>query len=195
MKRFLLSAVTLFQLILIPAYADFQEGWDAYKVGDYATALKEWKPLADKGNALAQAGLGRLYKTGRGIAQDYKAAIKWYTLAAEQGNAWAQSSLAEMYNDGIGVTQDYDAAFKWYKLAAEQGEAWARGSLAAMYATGDGVIQDFIHAHMWMSISASNGRESAAPYIAKVETMMTGDQIVKAKKLARECVKKNYKDC
>jgi len=48
---------------------------------------------------------------------------------------------------------------------------------------------------MWMSISASNGLEDAALYIAKVATMMTSDQIVKAKELARECVAKNYKDC
>jgi hypothetical protein len=48
---------------------------------------------------------------------------------------------------------------------------------------------------MWMSISASNGRESAALYIARVETMMTDDQIVKTKELARECVAKSYIDC
>ena len=116
-------------------------------------------------------------------------------MAAEQNDVIAQYGLAVMYNEGIGVTQDYEAAFKWYKLAAEQGDAWAQGSLASMYATGDGVIQDFILAHMWMSISASNGREGAALYIAKVETKMTDDQIVKAKERARECAAKNYKDC
>ena len=26
--------------------ADLQKGWDAYKNKDYATALREWKPLA-----------------------------------------------------------------------------------------------------------------------------------------------------
>ena len=31
--------------------ADFQKGLDAYKKGDYATALREWKPLAKQGNA------------------------------------------------------------------------------------------------------------------------------------------------
>ena len=80
-------------------------------------------------------------------------------------------------------------------MAAEQGDALAQGSLAFMYASGDGVIQDFVLAHMWLSISESNGRESEELYIDKVETMMTGDQIVIAKKLARECVAKNYKDC
>jgi TPR repeat protein len=115
--------------------------------------------------------------------------------AAEQGNAVAQFNLGNRYLNGRGVTQDNKTAFKWYKLAAEQGDAWAQSILASMYAAGDGVIQDFILAHMWLSISASNGRESAALHLAKVETTMTGDQIVKAKELARECVTKNYKDC
>ena len=33
-----------------PALADFQKGLDAAESGDYATALKEWKPLAEQGN-------------------------------------------------------------------------------------------------------------------------------------------------
>jgi uncharacterized protein len=34
--------------------ADFQRGKDAYQRGDYATALREWTPLAEQGNAGAQ---------------------------------------------------------------------------------------------------------------------------------------------
>jgi uncharacterized protein len=38
--------------------ADFQEGYAAYKNGDYATALREWKPFAEQGYASAQNNLG-----------------------------------------------------------------------------------------------------------------------------------------
>ena len=31
------------------ASADFQKGLTAYKSGDFATALREWKPLAEQG--------------------------------------------------------------------------------------------------------------------------------------------------
>ena len=31
--------------------ADFQKGLDAYNAGDYATALREWTPLAKQGDA------------------------------------------------------------------------------------------------------------------------------------------------
>ena len=37
--------------------ADFEKGLDAYKNKDYATALREWKPLAEQGNARAQFNL------------------------------------------------------------------------------------------------------------------------------------------
>jgi len=41
--------------------ADYQKGWDTYVKEDYATALREWKPLAEQGNADAQFNLGVMY--------------------------------------------------------------------------------------------------------------------------------------
>jgi TPR repeat protein len=38
--------------------ADFQKGLTAYDSGDYATALREWTPLAEQGYADAQYNLG-----------------------------------------------------------------------------------------------------------------------------------------
>jgi uncharacterized protein len=40
------------------ARADFQDGMDAYDRGDYATAVQEWRPLAEQGVARAQNNLG-----------------------------------------------------------------------------------------------------------------------------------------
>ena len=41
--------------------ASFQNGFTAYKSGDYATAPREWKPLAEQGDTDAQGNLGELY--------------------------------------------------------------------------------------------------------------------------------------
>ncbi len=41
-----------------PVGAWLKEGFAAYHRGDYATALREWRPLAKQGNAKAQWGLG-----------------------------------------------------------------------------------------------------------------------------------------
>ena len=47
--------------------ADLQKGLDAAQKGDFATALKEWKPLAEQGNARAQNNLGLMYVKGQGV--------------------------------------------------------------------------------------------------------------------------------
>ena len=122
MKTLRSVAVLVLALALsAPVFAaDFQAGGAAYDHGDYATALKEWQPLAEQGKADAQLGLGAMYFYGRGAPQDYAEAVKWYRLAAEQGQADAQIALGFMYYFGHGVPQDYVQAHMWYSLAAER---------------------------------------------------------------------------
>ena len=107
------------------AQADFDDGVAAYNQGDYATAFKEFKPLAKQGGAAAQYNLGLLYDYGYGVPQDYVEAVKWYRKAAEQGNAEAQRGLGWLYLTGRGVPQDYLLAHMWLNLAAAQGVEFA----------------------------------------------------------------------
>jgi uncharacterized protein len=94
---------------------------DAYESGDYATALREWIPLAEQGNADAQHNLGWMYEEGLGVPQDHKTAVKWYTLAAEQGDARAQYDLGWRYGHGLGVPQDNVYAQMWWNISASNG--------------------------------------------------------------------------
>ncbi len=103
-----------------PAWAGWDEGVAAAKRGDYATALREWRPLAEQGNANAQFNLGLMYDNGQGVPQDYAKALQWWRKAAEQGNAKAQSKLGFMYRNGLGVPQDYVQAHMWYNLVASR---------------------------------------------------------------------------
>ncbi len=73
-----------------PAWAGFNEGVAAYKRGDYATALHEFRRLAEQGDAKAQFMLGTMYRKGLGVPQDHARAARWYRKAAEQGVAKAQ---------------------------------------------------------------------------------------------------------
>ena len=57
--------------------------------GDYATAFRLYRPLADQGNASAQDNLGLMYAKGEGVPQNNAEAVKWFRLAAVQGNASA----------------------------------------------------------------------------------------------------------
>ena len=93
---------------------------DAYDAGDYETALKEFRKLAEKGDAQAQFNLGVMYSIGKGVTQDCKEAVKWYRLAAEQGLRQAQEYLGVMYKNGLYVIQDDKEATKWFRLAAQQ---------------------------------------------------------------------------
>ena len=99
MRTLIIIPVLLFSLLLgVPSYsADFNKGLTAAQSGDFATALKEWKPLAEEGNAVAQNNLGLMYHNGWGVPQDYKEAVYWYRLAVEQGYAIAQYNLGLMY--------------------------------------------------------------------------------------------------
>ena len=174
-----------------PAWAGWDEGVVAYKRGDYATALREWRPLAEQGNAKAQNNLGLMYDTGLGVTQNYAEAVKWYSKAAEQGNAKAQNNLGLMYERGLGVTQDDAEAVKWYRKATEQGYAKAQNNLGLMYYNGEGVSQDYVQAHMWFDLAASRfppgeDRDLAVKNREIVAKRMTPAQISEAQKLARE---------
>jgi TPR repeat protein len=79
-----------------PAQADLATGLKAYAAGDYQTALDEFLPLAEQGDADAQFKLGVIYDSGKGVAQDAAEAVRWNRLAAEQGNSLGQANLGRM---------------------------------------------------------------------------------------------------
>ena len=98
MKILLTLTLSTLLIFSFPGWgADFDKGLAAAQSGDFETALREWTPLAEQGDANAQFGLGFMYDQGDGVPQDFKTALIWYTLAAEQGVAKAQFNLALMY--------------------------------------------------------------------------------------------------
>mgnify|MGYP006156604439 CR=1 FL=1 len=195
MKNLTIALALLMTLSLPVSAQDFQKGSAAYEDGDYATALKEWKPLAEAGDAAAQYNLALMYRNGKGVPQDYAEAIRWYRLAAEQGLAEAQTNLGIMYDNGEGVPQDYAEAVKWWRLAAEQGHAKAQTNLGYMYGKGQGVLQDNVMAHMWYNIGAANGSELGGTNRDSISKGMTQQAIEQAQQIARECMSSGYKKC
>src|ERR1700751_2850982 len=103
MNRFLKAAVALVPTVgfagLVVA-GPLEDGVDAAKSGDYATAMRLWRPLAERGEAKAQSLVGDAFALGQGVPQDYVAATKWYRMAAKQGDPGAQSALAFTYDVG-----------------------------------------------------------------------------------------------
>ena len=191
-----LAFSSLLAMILSGANAqDFDKGMAAIDVGDYQTALIEFLPLAERGNALAQLMVGRMYDDGNGVVHDDVEAVKWYRLAADQGVALAQFSIGMMYRNGNGVVQDYVEAVKWLRLSADQGEEWAQVNIGIMYSQGRGVIQNNVIAHMWYNIASANGQENSAELRDLIAAKMTQEAIEKAQTMAQECVSSGYKNC
>ena len=95
------------------------------------------------------------------------------------------------YNGG-----DYATALRNFRPLAERGDAGAQYYLALMYSLGKGVKEDRVYAHMWGSLAFSNGSGNNAKKLRDLDAeLMTPSQIEKAERLARECVRKKYKDC
>ena len=125
-NKIILAAFVLSASLAAPVAAgSFEEGRTAYNRGDYQTALRLWRLLADEGIATAQYNLGFMYAKGQGVDEDYAEAVKWFHEAADQGFATAQATLGLIYYEGQGVPQDYVQAHMWFNLAAGQGDEHA----------------------------------------------------------------------
>jgi uncharacterized protein len=166
------------------AAGPYEDGTAAAERGDYDTAVRLIRPLADQGDSSAQTFLGQLFRVV--IPPDNAAAASWYSKAAEHGDAFAQGQLGFLYANGLGVTQDHAAAASWYRKAANQGRANTQASLGLMYVFGLGVPQDYVTAHMWFDLAAARGNRDAVRDRDKIAAQMTPEQIAEAQKLARE---------
>ncbi len=163
MKQLLIFPVLILVLLVsIPASsADFRKGWVAYNRGDYTTAMSEWKPLAEQGNADAQHSVGLLYGKGRGVPENNKTAAKWHRLAAEQGLAKAQDRMGSLYFIGSGVPTNNKIAMKWHALAAKQGNANGQYNFGYFYTIGAVVPRDFKTAANLWTLAAEQGHANA----------------------------------
>jgi uncharacterized protein len=158
-----ITAVVLSLGLAAPSAAgSFEDGLVAYKRGDFATAIRLWRSLADQGNAVAQSRLGFMYQVGQGVPQDDAAAASWYQKAADQGNASGQVHLGLFYDEGRGGLQKDDReATRLYKLAADQGNAQAQNNLGLFYDEGRGGLhKDDREATRLYKLAADQGNAS-----------------------------------
>ena len=167
--------------------ARFRIGWEAFKRGDFATAMSKWRPLAEKGFTTVQHLMGVAHAE---CGNDVKAA-EWFRRAAEQGHPSAQNELGGMYEEGRGgLPRSDEMAVKWYRKAASQGLAEAQSNLGAMYAWGAGVAKDNVEAYAWLSIAAAQGDSHAAQAKGTVAQRMTDE----ARELAERRAEQYWKD-
>lgn len=163
------------------------DGFTANNWGDYATALRLWRPIAEQGDALAQNSLGFMYDKGRGVLQDYDQAVHWFRKAAEQGWSEAQYNIGYMYDNGYGVPQDCVQAHMWYNLAAARSAQGDILEMAIKNRTNRNPVRKF------MSYTLTDVRAAQENILKKaiknrdaIAAQMTPEQIAEAHRLARE---------
>lgn len=159
MRRVLLSLM----LLAFPhvAIAGVERGLAAYERGDYATAVREFRAEALKGQMDGQFNLALMLEQGLGLQKNDEDAVRWYRRAAQQGHFMAQVNLGRMYANGQGVERNDAEAARWFRRAANRGDREAQNNLAVMFESGRGVVQSDEEAARWYLRAAEQGNAAA----------------------------------
>ena len=191
LKRIALASALSMISLVAPSQAGLKEGIAALERGDFAAAIREFTPLAERNRAAAQFYLGVMYANGYGVPQDDAEAVKWYRLGARGDDPRAQYGLGVMFAEGKGgLKRDYARAVDWYHLAAAQGLARAMNDMAVMYEYGLGTPRDLGKAYAWYDLAAASfgpgpeGDRSVSNRQSIVQRL-TPQQLARAQDLAK----------
>jgi TPR repeat protein len=178
---YLLLIAVLSMFWTMPGIAGMPEAEAAYQRGDFNAAFNELKPLAEQGNAAAQALLGALYRDGKGVSQDYVQALGWLRKASSQGYDLANVTLESMYSSQQGITKQE------VRDLALHGDVAAQSAMAAILGN-TGNPRDLGEAYVWLKLVASNPNAgsltiSASMVVTLMERGLTPAQIAEGKEL------------
>lgn len=161
---------------------DVKRGVEAWESGDYATAVKLWRPLAIKGDADAQFNLAQAYRFGRSVPLDMKAAEDWYRRAASQGHLQAEDNLGLiMFQNG-----DRQNAMPMIRRSANRGDPRAQYVLATAMFNGDFAEKDWTTAYALMTRASATGLARASSSLAQMDKFIPLEQRQKGLALARD---------
>jgi uncharacterized protein len=114
--------IVMFAQVSTQAFAGaFENALDAFNAADYAQAYAIWWRLAKEGDAKAQASLGFMYYSGKGVRRDDEQSLYWFRRAADAGQPTAQFFLGMQYFYGRGVPRDLAQAYAWCDIALSNG--------------------------------------------------------------------------
>jgi hypothetical protein len=108
----------------------------AWQSGHYADAIKAAQAAAAKGDANAEALLGKAYFEGVGVQRNYATALAWLNKAVAQDNADGMFILGLMYEHGWGVTQDIPKSEGLFDRARFKGQRYAAMEVTGMRMQG-----------------------------------------------------------
>jgi cell division protein FtsN len=169
------------------AQADVKSGIEAWQRGDFAAAVAEWRPLADRGDADAQYNLGQAYKLGRGVPADLHIAQTWFEKAAQQGHPQAARNLGII----LFQTGEQKRSIPWLRMAADADDAQAEYVLGTALFNGDVAGEDWVRAYALMSRAAAQGFPPAAANLQKMDQFVPEAQRRQGLALAQQIERTN----
>ncbi len=169
----------------------FRSGAQWLKTGEKVKALSSLEYAAEKGHALAQWKLGRMYAAGDGVAQNDLKAFDYFRRIADrhaEDNPDAPQSrfvsnafvaLGHYYLDGIPNTRvkaDPERARQMFDYAASYfRDPDAQYYLARLYLKGNGAPLDPRTALRWFGLSAQKGQCQAQAMLGAM--LFAGDHV------------------
>lgn len=169
----------------------FRSGAQWLKNGDKEKALISLEYAAEKGHAVAQWKLGRMYQAGDGVTQDDLKAFEYFRrIAANHADdnpdgpqarfvANAFVALGHYFLDGIpktAVKPDPERARAMFDYAASYfRDADAQYYLARLYLKGTGAPHDPRTAARWFGLSAQKGQCQAQAMLGAM--LFAGDHV------------------
>lgn len=171
-------AIVLLTSLSAASFAGQREAEKALRSGNYAKALAEFEELANRGDAGAQAMLGKMYARGQGVATNHSKAAELFRSAAQQGDAEGAYQLGIFYQNGVGVGAHADKAeaAKWLRQAAGKGHPRAAYMLATMLLKGDGLPKAHDEGMSLMN-QARRGQDMDAALYQRNQLDALGDQM------------------
>ena len=154
----------------------------AGRASEGATLLRR---AADRGFAMAQYRLAKLYERGEGVPTDLTVARQWTERAAASGNRRAMHDLGVFFARGEGAPLDESAAFRWFRQAAELGVADSQYNLGVLYQQGRGVNASASEALFWFLVAARQGDQDAGARATALEAQLTAAQAEQARARAQ----------
>lgn len=175
-----LAAACLALGIGAPALADLERGYAAWDRGDYNAAVREWRDLANGGNADAQFNMAQAYRLGRGVEQNAAQAEILMAKAAAQGHIQAIDTY------GLLLFQNgrREEAMPYVMSSAGRGNPRAQYLLGIGHFNGDLVDKDWVRAYALMTLSNASGFEPAKAGIAQMDDFIPLEDRQKAQTLA-----------
>ncbi len=204
-QAWLLPVLFAAALMAAPVCAGMDEAYNAFKRGDFETAIDIWEPRAEEGDSWAQFNMGILYEKGLGVSRDDLKAFDYFQKAAGSdqilthkedkkiGYRDAYFRLGLFYFQGRGVEKDYYEAYRAWSAAGWRGHPVALFNLGIFFEKGYiPQVKSLSEAWKYYHLAAEQGHSDGAENRDRVAEQMSEEEVEHARRWA-EMERKNMR--